>query len=100
MPELPRDGADLEVDDTWYVDGMIGTGSNDSVIDGAFVPTERVTSMFEMVEGRAAGSRLHAGPLYHTPMTPSLLLAGSLPVVGQARAAVRGFGPGGGRDGR
>jgi alkylation response protein AidB-like acyl-CoA dehydrogenase len=30
---LPID--DVNVDDTWYVDGMAGTGSNDIVIDGA-----------------------------------------------------------------
>jgi alkylation response protein AidB-like acyl-CoA dehydrogenase len=83
---------DVKVEDTWYVDGMIGTGSNDIVVDGAFVPAERTVSIAEMVEGRAEGARLHAGPLYRTPMIPILLLAASMPVVGQARAAVRWFG--------
>ena len=48
------------MDDTWYVAGMIGTGSNDIVVDGAFIPEERTVSIVEMVEGRAPGSRLHA----------------------------------------
>ena len=82
---------DVKVDDTWHVDGMIGTGSNDIVIDGAFVPAERTVSIVDLVEGRAEGAGLHAGPLYHTPMIPILLLAASMPVVGQARAIVRGF---------
>lgn len=82
---------DVKVEDTWYVDGMIGTGSNDIVIDGAFIPAERSVSIVEMMEGRAPGSRLHQGPLYRTPMIPILILAASMPVVGQARAIVRGF---------
>jgi alkylation response protein AidB-like acyl-CoA dehydrogenase len=82
---------DVKVEDTWYVDGMIGTGSNDIVIDGAFVPEERTVSVLEMAEGRAPGARVHASPLYHTPMIPILVLAASMPVVGQARALVRGF---------
>jgi alkylation response protein AidB-like acyl-CoA dehydrogenase len=81
---------DVKVEDTWYVDGMAGTGSNDIVID-ALVAEERSVSILEMSEGRAPGSRLHAGPLYHTPMIPILVLAASMPVVGQARAVVRGF---------
>jgi len=82
---------DVKVDDTWYVDGMVGTGSNDIVIDGALVPEERSVSIGEMTVGQAPGSRLHAGPLYHTPMLPILVLASAMPVVGQRRAIVRGF---------
>jgi hypothetical protein len=81
----------VKVEDTWYVDGMIGTGSNDIVIDGVFVPEERTVAVFEMADGHAPGSRLHAGPLYQTPMIPILVLAASMPIVGQARALVRGF---------
>ncbi len=82
---------EVKVDDTWYVDGMVGTGSNDIVVDGAFVPAERTVQIVEMVEGRGTGARLHAAPLYHTPMIPILIMAASMPVLGQARAAVRGF---------
>jgi alkylation response protein AidB-like acyl-CoA dehydrogenase len=82
---------DVKVDDTWYVDGMIGTGSNDIVIDGAFVPSDRAVSIPDMLNGRAHGASLHAGPLYRTPMIPILLLAASMPIVGHARAIVNGF---------
>jgi alkylation response protein AidB-like acyl-CoA dehydrogenase len=82
---------DVKVDDTWYVDGMVGTGSNDIVIDGAFVPAERTVTVLDLLEGRGEGARLHASPLYHTPMIPILVLAASMPIVGQARAVVRGF---------
>ena len=82
---------DVKVDDTWYVDGMIGTGSNDIVIDGAFVPADRAVSIPDMLNGCAHGARIHAGPLYRTPMIPILLLAASMPIVGHARAIVNGF---------
>ena len=36
--------SDVTVEDTWYVDGMIGTGSNDVVIDNVFIPEERAVS--------------------------------------------------------
>jgi len=81
----------VKIDDTWWVDGMVGTGSNDIVIDGAFVPAQRTVAVLDLIEGRGEGARLHAGPLYHTPMIPILVLAASMPVIGQARAVVRGF---------
>ena len=44
--------SDAKVEDTWYVDGMVGTGSNDLVIDGAFVPAEHSVSIVDMAAGR------------------------------------------------
>ena len=70
---------------------MVGTGSNDIVVDDALVPAERSVSIPDMILGRAEGSRLHASPLYRTPMIPILVLAAAMPVVGQARAVVGGF---------
>src|SRR5262245_56633436 len=81
----------VKVEDTWYVDGMVGTGSNDVVIDNVYIPTERRVSMIEMGSGHAPGSRLHDGPLYHTPMLPILTLAAAMPALGQAKMAVRCF---------
>ena len=86
---LPRDA--VTVEDTWYVDGMAGTGSHDIVIEEARVPSERSADFLAMVNGRATGARIHEGPLYRTPMIPILALAASMPAVGQARAAVRAF---------
>lgn len=81
----------VQVVDTWYVDGMVGTGSNDVVIDDVYIPAERSVSMLEMGSGHAPGSRLHDGPLYRTPMLPILSLAAAMPALGQARMAVRSF---------
>ena len=76
---LPR--ADVEVEDTWYVDGMAATGSRDVVITDRFVPEERGVDIPDMLNGRGPGGRLHDGPLYRTPMAPILSFDG-----GTARA--------------
>ena len=37
--------------DTWHVDGMIGTGSNDIVMRDVFAPAHRAIDMKEMQDG-------------------------------------------------
>ena len=86
---LPRSA--VRIEDTWHVDGMCGTGSNDVIVENRTVPEERTVSILEMSAGKAPGSRLHPSPLYRTPMIPILGLAASMPAVGQARAVLRGF---------
>jgi alkylation response protein AidB-like acyl-CoA dehydrogenase len=81
----------VKVEDTWYVDGMVGTGSNDVVIEDVYIPAERSVSMLEMGSGHAPGSRLHDGPLYRTPMLPVLTLAAAMPALGQAKTSVQRF---------
>lgn len=83
--------SEVKVEDTWYVDGMSGTGSNDVVIEDVFIPAERSVSIIEMGSGHAPGSRLHDGPLYRTPMMPILTLAAAMPAFGQAKTVVRLF---------
>jgi len=83
--------AEVEIDDVWHVDGMAGTGSNDLLLHDCFVPAERTVSVIEMGEGRGLGASLHPAPLYRTPMIPILVLAASMPAVGQARAALDRF---------
>ena len=83
--------SEVKVEDTWYVDGMSGTGSNDVVIEDVFIPAERSVSIIDMGNGHAPGSRLHDGPLYRTPMMPILTLAAAMPAFGQAKTVVRLF---------
>lgn len=86
---LPRE--DVRVDDTWHVDGMRGTGSHDVVVEGRWVPDERSLDIADVLTGHGEGAKIHAGPLYRTPMIPILVIAASMPIVGQARAVVRDY---------
>jgi len=56
--------------DTWHMDGMIGTGSNDIVMCDVFVPAHRAIDMKEMQDGTTPGCKLHANPVYRMPMLP------------------------------
>jgi len=82
---------DVTIEDVWFVDGMLGTGSNDMVVDDVVVPEDRTASMADLSVGKGLGAKLYDGPLYRTPMLPILGLAASMPAVGQARAAVARF---------
>lgn len=83
--------SDAAVVDTWQMDGMVGTGSNDIAADDLFVPEHRVIDMGLMREGRAPGALLHANPIYRMPMLPFLGITAAIPAVGTAHATVGRF---------
>src|SRR6185503_11093328 len=43
--------SDITIDDTWFVAGMKGTGSNTIRADGVFVPEHRVVSVPKLIGG-------------------------------------------------
>jgi 4-hydroxyphenylacetate 3-monooxygenase len=57
---VPR--GDFEVDDTWFVSGMKGTGSRDVIFNESFVPDYRCLKMDFGAEEPAP--RIHSNPLY------------------------------------
>lgn len=89
MFAIPAD--DVTVLDTWHVDGMIGTGSNDIQAKDVFIPAHRALVMAEMRDGRAEGFRLYENPIYRMPMLPFLAVTAAIPALGTARAAVTYF---------
>lgn len=82
---------DVRVEDTWHVDGMAATGSNDVVVDKVFVPTHRSIRYAEFREGTTPGARDFGIGLYRMPMPPFLALTAALPALGAARSACHGF---------
>lgn len=83
---VPR--ADIEVEDTWYADGMEGTGSNDMIARDLFVPAARSESLFGMAMGRGSGALWHRSACYRHPMLPLLSIAAATPALGAARRAL------------
>lgn len=77
--------------DTWYIDGMEGTGSHDLLIEDVFVPAHRTMDMTQMRNGTAHGARLYDNPLYRQPMIPFLGVTAAISGVAAARAAVARF---------
>jgi len=77
----------VEVADTWYCDGMEGTGSNDMIARDLFVADDFSESMSGMALGRGSGSAWHGSPTYRNPMLPLLAIAAAVPALGAARRA-------------
>ena len=86
---VPRDA--IEVVDTWYADGMEGTGSNDMIANDLFVPAAYSESLFGMAMGRGTGARWHGSACYSHPMLPLLSIAAATPALGAARRALALF---------
>jgi 3-hydroxy-9,10-secoandrosta-1,3,5(10)-triene-9,17-dione monooxygenase len=78
---------DVTVYDTWYMDGMAGTGSNDFAIKNLFVPEEMV-GLTPIDPANPAGVGVHDAPLYRVPFQTLLALTTMLPALGAARAAL------------
>jgi alkylation response protein AidB-like acyl-CoA dehydrogenase len=75
----------VEVHDTWYVDGMVATGSRDIVANGVYVP-ERHVSVRRREVSPPSGDYLTS-----IPVLPMLSLTAAIPSVGAARRAVELF---------
>lgn len=79
---------ELTVEETWFVAGMKGTGSNTIVADDVFVPEHRLYSVPKAIDNEYATE--HDGePLYRASFIPvlTLILAGAQ--LGLGRAALR-----------
>ncbi|WP_119031767.1 acyl-CoA dehydrogenase family protein [Gordonia rubripertincta] len=79
---LPID--DARVEDVWHTDGMRATGSNDVVIENAFVPAHRTVRVRDLYAGRTPGAATHDNHLYRWPMVPALALLAAMPALGTA----------------
>ncbi|MCK0174746.1 MULTISPECIES: acyl-CoA dehydrogenase family protein [Mycobacteriaceae] len=76
--------SEVVVDDVWHTDGMRATGSNDVVVEDAFVPEHRLVRVTEIYGGTAPGAALHDAPTYRWPMVPALALLAAMPALGSA----------------
>jgi len=79
--------ADYAIDDVWDTVGLRGTGSNDIVVDGAFVPAHRSLSFTDVSRCAGPGQERNAGPLYRLPYGSVFSYAITTPVIGMATGA-------------
>jgi len=82
---VPRDQVDIE--DTWHVTGMRGTGSNTVVASGITVPLHRTISL-GAVQGGQLDTPFPAEAPYHVPLVLGALSDLAGPQLGLARAAL------------
>ncbi len=79
--------SDYTIDDVWDTVGLRGTGSNDIVVDGAFVPEHRSLSFTDVTRCVCPGQQVNAGPLYRVPFGSIFSYAITTPIIGMATGA-------------
>ena len=86
---VPRE--DFDIDDTWFVSGLRGSGSKDIVVNDAFIPHHRVMDVTTAGDSDLTGWDLHQQPRYRVPIP--VLLGWDLvaPMVGIAQGMVDEF---------
>jgi 3-hydroxy-9,10-secoandrosta-1,3,5(10)-triene-9,17-dione monooxygenase len=75
------------IDDVWNTVGLRGTGSNDIVVDGAFVPEHRSLSFTDVTRCRTPGQEANPGPLFRLPYGSVFSYSITAPVIGMATGA-------------
>ena len=80
--------SELTIEDTWFVAGMKGTGSNTVVADRVFVPDHRYASVPAGIAGHY-GTEHTDEALYRSALMPVLALILVGPLLGLGRAALK-----------
>lgn len=83
--------AELQLDDTWHVMGLQGTGSKDVLAHDVFVPAHRAIDTRVLFRGASPHAANHATNLYRLSAEAMLSLSVSTAVLGSARVALREF---------
>ena len=82
---MPMDRVSIE--DTWYVSGMAGTGSNTLVLDHVFVPDNFTQSLGPLLRGEFLHSPAGGG-MYRADVAAVFLTSVAAPVYGMAQSAL------------
>jgi 3-hydroxy-9,10-secoandrosta-1,3,5(10)-triene-9,17-dione monooxygenase len=86
---LPQ--ADYQIDDVWDTIGLRGTGSNDIVVEGVFVPAHRALSFTDMAKCRCPGQEVNTSSLYKAPFGSLFSYTITTPIIGMATGAYEAY---------
>ena len=86
---VPRD--DYQVLPNWNVMGLQATGSNDILVDGAFVPEHRVIREFDMFRIECPGHAVNHAALYRIPFAQIFNRTVSVSSLGSLQRALDSF---------
>jgi 3-hydroxy-9,10-secoandrosta-1,3,5(10)-triene-9,17-dione monooxygenase len=79
--------SDYTIDDVWDTVGLRGTGSNDIVVDGAFVPEHRSLSFTDVFKCICPGQQVNPAPLYRLPYGSLFSYSITTPIIGMGMGA-------------
>jgi alkylation response protein AidB-like acyl-CoA dehydrogenase len=83
--------AEFSVEDNWDVVGLIGTGSNDVLLDDVFIPAHRMLTLEQALSGKPPGAAVNRGPLWRIPFFAAISLCLSAPAMGMAQGALETY---------
>ena len=86
---VPR--KDYTLLDTWHVSGLRGTGSNDVVVDDAFIPEAHTHSFGDGFLCSSPGNTINTAPLYRIPFGQIFVRSVSTAAIGIAQGALAAF---------
>jgi 3-hydroxy-9,10-secoandrosta-1,3,5(10)-triene-9,17-dione monooxygenase len=86
---LPR--RDYRIDDTWHVAGLKATGSNDVVVEDAFVPEHRTHRLVDGYKCKSPGNAVNPAPLYRLPFGQVFVRSVSTSAIGIAQGALDAY---------
>ena len=86
---IPRN--EIEVDDTWHVMGLKGTGSKDLVAHDLFVPAHRAIETRVLFGGTSPHAAIHRSNLYRVSAEAMLSTAVATAVLGSGKYALARF---------
>lgn len=84
---LPRN--DYEIEDNWHVVGLSGTGSNDIIVNEAFVPAYRILTRDQVHDTVGPGLVKNSAPVFRMPWGAVFPIAIASSVIGIAEGALR-----------
>ena len=79
--------SDYQIEDVWDTVGLRGTGSNDIVVEDAFVPDHRSLGFGDVTKCKCPGQEVNDAPLYKVPFGSVFSYAITTPIIGMATGA-------------
>jgi 3-hydroxy-9,10-secoandrosta-1,3,5(10)-triene-9,17-dione monooxygenase len=86
---LPK--SDYKIVDTWHTFGLKATGSNDIVVEGAFIPEHRTHKAVDGFLCTNPGQEVNTGPLFRMPWAQIFVRSISTASIGGARGALNAY---------
>jgi resorcinol 4-hydroxylase (FADH2) len=75
---------EVDIDQSWNVIGLKGTGSKNAAVQDVFVPAHRMVTLADAQAGAAAGAQLSTSILYRIPIFACLAICICAPALGMA----------------
>ncbi|NKY45598.1 3-hydroxy-9,10-secoandrosta-1,3,5(10)-triene-9,17-dione monooxygenase oxygenase subunit [Nocardia cerradoensis] len=82
---VPR--ADYRIEDVWHVSGLSGTGSNDIIVEKAFIPAYRTYSAADQSALVGPGQEVNTAALYRISFASVFSNTITAPIIGAAQGA-------------